>query len=28
MAIFFECNADVNGNYDAENFVGGFKGSF
>jgi len=28
MAIFFECNADLNGNYDAENFVGGFKGSF
>ncbi|HEY9013373.1 MAG TPA: autotransporter outer membrane beta-barrel domain-containing protein, partial [Devosia sp.] len=28
MAIFLECNADLNGNYDVENFVGGFKGSF
>jgi len=28
MAIFIEANADLNGNYNAENFVGGFKGSF
>jgi uncharacterized protein YhjY with autotransporter beta-barrel domain len=28
MAVFLNCMADVNGNYDAENFVGGFKGSF
>jgi uncharacterized protein YhjY with autotransporter beta-barrel domain len=28
MAIFVEANADVNENYNAENFVGGFKGSF
>jgi len=28
MAFFINCNADVNGNYNAENFVGGFKGSF
>jgi outer membrane autotransporter protein len=28
MAIFIQANADLNGNYNAENFVGGFKGSF
>ena len=28
MAVFLQCTADVGGNYDAENIVGGFKGSF
>jgi uncharacterized protein YhjY with autotransporter beta-barrel domain len=28
MAIFLEALADANGNYNAENIVGGFKGSF
>ncbi|HEX4140789.1 MAG TPA: autotransporter domain-containing protein [Candidatus Methylacidiphilales bacterium] len=28
MAVFINCMADVNGDYNAENFVGGFKGSF
>jgi uncharacterized protein YhjY with autotransporter beta-barrel domain len=28
MAIFFEASADVNNDYNAENFIGGFKGSF
>ncbi len=28
MALFINCTADVNGNYNAENFVGGVKGSF
>jgi outer membrane autotransporter protein len=28
MALFVDCTADVNGDYQAANIVGGFKGSF